>query len=325
MPKRFSTKNLEVAREPTEQEPGIGIFEFTDDYSVFHYGKMPDRIPGKGEAICRIAVANFEVLEGRGIETHFRRFLPPNRIEFTLFRVLEPGPQRILPGTGNYMIPLQVIFRNALPAGASVFRRLEAGTLTLEQLGLDERPAVGEQLDPPIVEFTTKLEEIDRFVTPDEAMEIAGLTDDDLRKIHAKALRIDSILTEHARERGLEHADGKVEFGMLRPGEVILLDNAGTPDENRFTLNGFHIGKQVMREYYLNQGLETDVQQWARDGRPRSAWPDPPRLPMGFITPISDMYKSFCETWTGEKIWGAPELEETIETLRLLGSRATTW
>ena len=326
MPKRFSTKNLEVVQEPTPDEPGIGIFEFTDDYSVFHYGKMPDRIPGKGEAICRMAVANFELLEENGIETHFRRYLPPNRIEFTLVRALDPADEPIALGTANYMIPLQVVYRNTLPPGASVFRRLEAGTVTLEELGLDAKPEPGDALETPLVEFTTKREEIDRFVTPEEAREIAGLRPEELERIRETTLRIDALLSERAAAIGLEQADGKVEYGMLAPGRIVLVDNAGTPDENRFMLDGFHIGKQVMRDYYLHQhDLEREVQEWAAAGRPRSTWPEPPRLPMGFIVPISNMYKALCEAWTGERIWGAPRLEEAVESVQLLSSSAIRW
>lgn len=325
MPKRFSTKNLEVLKDPTAEDAGVGIFEFTDDYSVHHYGKMPDRIPGKGEAICRMAVFNFELLERNGVRTHFRRFLRPNRIEFTLVRILNPGGEPVPVGERNYMIPLQVVFRNALPPGASVFRRLDKGTATLEQFGLSRRPEPGDYLERPIVEFTTKLEEIDRFITDEEARAIAGLTDEQQQRVRELALTIDRVLTEHAREVGLEHADGKVEFGMLEPGDVILVDNAGTPDENRLLLDGFHIGKQVMRDYYLEKGLEDDVQQWAAEGRPRSTWPTPDPLPPGFVVRIADMYQALCEAWTGEHIWGAPSLDAAIEHVKLLNSGAARW
>jgi phosphoribosylaminoimidazole-succinocarboxamide synthase len=325
LPKRFSTKNLEVVDEPTPDRPGVGIFEFTDDYSVFHYGKMPDRIPGKGEALCRMAAFNFELLARNGVPTHFRRFIPPNRMEFTLLRIVDQSGAPIPVGEKNYMVPLQVVFRNTLPPGASVFRRLESGTATLEQFGLDHVPSPNERLEPPLVEFTTKLEEIDRFVSDAEARTIAGLTEEQQERIRRLALTIDDVLTAHAREVGLEHADGKVEFGMLEPGEIILVDNAGTPDENRLMLNGFHIGKQVMRDYYLEQGVEADVQRWAAEGRPRSTWPAPEPLPRGFVVRIANMYRSLCELWTGERIWGAPELDAVIEEVQLLRSSAVRW
>jgi len=43
-----SVKNLRAKVRPTSTRPGIYLFEFTDDYSIFDYGKMPDKIPGKG-------------------------------------------------------------------------------------------------------------------------------------------------------------------------------------------------------------------------------------------------------------------------------------
>ena len=33
-----------------DADPAYVWFEYTDDYSVFDWGKMPDPIPGKGEA-----------------------------------------------------------------------------------------------------------------------------------------------------------------------------------------------------------------------------------------------------------------------------------
>ena len=44
-----SVKNIRMIQEPKKRSPGRYAFEFTDDYSVFDYGKMPDRIRGKGE------------------------------------------------------------------------------------------------------------------------------------------------------------------------------------------------------------------------------------------------------------------------------------
>ncbi len=325
MPKRFSTKNLTVVEEPAPDRPGIGVFEFTDDYSVFHQGKMPDRIPGKGEAICRMAVFNFRLFEQAGIPTHFRRFLPPNRIEFDLVRVQNPDVAPIRPGQRNYLVPLQVIFRNWLPPGNSLRRRVAAGQLALADVGLDRLPADGEPLAEPIVEFTTKLAEIDLFRTPAEARRLAGLDDAQFAELRATALRVDEVITGHAARVGLAHADGKAEFAISAQGRVVLVDNAGTPDENRLLLDGFPVGKQVMRDYYLARDLERQVQRLAADGVPRSAWPRPEPLPTGFVGPIADMYRALCETWTGERIWGGPPLADAVGVVRLLDTSAVTW
>jgi phosphoribosylaminoimidazole-succinocarboxamide synthase len=58
-----SVKNIRTVREPKRSAPGRYLFEFTDDYSVFDYGKMPDRIRGKGCAIAMMSAYLFEAME----------------------------------------------------------------------------------------------------------------------------------------------------------------------------------------------------------------------------------------------------------------------
>jgi phosphoribosylaminoimidazole-succinocarboxamide synthase len=299
MPKRFSTKNLTVVRQPTREEMGVGIFEFTDDYSVFHYGKMPDRIPGKGEAICRMTVANFQLLAEQGIATHFKRFVPPNKLEFHLARVINPELSPIPRGERNYLVPLQVVYRNSLPPGASVFRRLESGSVTLDQLGLAAMPRPGDRLERPLIEFTTKLEEIDRFINEEEARAISALSDEQMSGLKQITLEVNEIITRKAESIGLEHADGKIEFAIADSGAIVLVDSVGTPDENRFTFEGFHVGKQVLRDYYASTGIEKQVQQWVAMKRPRDTWPTPEPLPADLVLSVSRLYESLCEAWIG--------------------------
>lgn len=316
MPKKWSTKNLTILREPTAYGEGIGIFEFTDDYSVFHYGKMPDKIPGKGEALCHMAVSNFELIEARGIETHFRNFVPPNRIEFRLLRVLDPDRGELYRGARNCLIPLQVIYRNSLPAGSSVFRRLADNEIALGSLGLHYGPQPGDMLPRPIIEFTTKLEEIDRFVDECEAQQIASLSDAQMDRVKELTLAINDLLTKRANAVGLGHCDGKVEFGIAGDGAIILVDAAGTADENRFLLGDFHVGKQIMRDYYAQIDLGGHVRKWAAAKIPRELWPPMDKLPPALLPPISAMYRALTERWIGQAIWGEACLEDTIASVR---------
>lgn len=67
-----SVKDLEVVKKPTETKMGVGRFVFSDRYSVFDWGEMPDLIEGKGEALCMMGAYCFERLEEKGIQTHCR-------------------------------------------------------------------------------------------------------------------------------------------------------------------------------------------------------------------------------------------------------------
>lgn len=60
---RGSVKNLRVIKPPLRTRSGIYIFEFTDDYSIFDYGKMPDILKGKGKAMAVLTAYIFESLE----------------------------------------------------------------------------------------------------------------------------------------------------------------------------------------------------------------------------------------------------------------------
>ncbi|MEM3746657.1 MAG: phosphoribosylaminoimidazolesuccinocarboxamide synthase, partial [Thermoproteota archaeon] len=58
-----SVKDLEVIEKPTRNRMGIGRFHFSDRYSVFDWGEMPDQIEGKGAALCLMGSYCFERLE----------------------------------------------------------------------------------------------------------------------------------------------------------------------------------------------------------------------------------------------------------------------
>lgn len=316
MPVLHSTKNLDIIEAPTATREGVGIFEYTDHYTVFHYGRMPDVIPGKGEAICRMAVFNFTMLEAAGVPTHFRRFLAPNRIEFDLARVPDNGP----PETGNYLVPVQVLFRNELPQGSSVHRRLATGALTPSEVGLDHIPAVDTTLRTPFIEYATMLDDVNRFISGPEAQRLAALSDQQFQAMLETSVTVNEVLTAHARKVGLSHSDGKAEFLVSSDDRLVLADSPGTPDESRLLFNGVHCGKQVLRNWYVDNGLEIPVSRLIADGVPRSKWPQPAPLPPGFLPVMSDLYRSLSQTWTGERHWNTPDLQTATQAVaRLIG------
>ena len=68
-----SVKTIHQVVPPGKTKTGSYLFSFTDDYSVFDYGKMPDRIRGKGIALAAMTAYLFEQLENPTSWQHLSR------------------------------------------------------------------------------------------------------------------------------------------------------------------------------------------------------------------------------------------------------------
>jgi len=330
-----SVKDLFVVKPPEKNIPGIGRFIFSDRYSVFDWGEMPDHIVDKGKSICISTAYFFEKLEEKGINTHYIGLVengklkrlndlknPVNTIEFKMVRVLKPEikgntydysiykKEKI-----NFLIPLEIIYRNYLPKGSSIFRRLKEGSLKLEEIGLKKMPEPGEKLPIPKVDISTKLEVVDRYINWEEAKEIANLTDNEIEEIKSKTLKINEIITEEAQKAGLINEDGKVEFGFDENRNLILVDAVGTLDECRFTYEGIPVSKEIARSYYrktewykkVEEAKKKDSIEWKK-----YVEINPPSLPEELFILISNIYKSYANEITGRNWFDVPPIKEIL-------------
>ncbi len=329
-----SVKDLEVIVKPDEK-PGIGRFHFSDRYSVFDYGEMPDVIEGKGKALCLTSAYFFEKAEEMGLKTHYLGIFdgkklvrldeveePVGVMEVKLFRVIKPvkrnGKYDYTPvknAKNNYLIPLEVIYRNVLPEGSSVFKRLEKGTVTLEQLGLDHIPNPGEKLEKPIVEVSTKLESEDRYISWEEAMEISGLEERDVNKLKELTLKMNEKISREVEKIGIENLDGKFEFAVDENGEIVFVDAIGTPDECRFSFSGVQISKEVLRKYYRKTDWYERIEKLKLLNENWRDLAKPPKLPRDLLNVVSDMYKACCNEITGRKFFDVDKLSEVVKRL----------
>lgn len=334
-----SVKDLEVLEAPSEDRPGRGRFHFSDRYSVFDWGEMPDLIEGKGAALCLVGAYFFERLEAMGVATHYlgvvgedgtaRRLEelggPADTMEVKLVRVLEPRPagdaydySPCRGARGNFLIPLEVIYRNSLPEGSSVFRRIEEGSLSLEDLGLERPPGPGERPAEPILDVSTKLESTDRYLGWEEAREIAGLSPRELMELKEVTMRVNGLISSVVEPLGLENQDGKVEFAFDENRRLMLVDVLGTPDECRFEYRGMPVSKEIARIFY--RGTEWSKEVEAAKKVDRLGWKGlvrqaPPPLPARMKELVSLLYKSCCDGITGKSFFAAPSLEDILAEL----------
>jgi phosphoribosylaminoimidazole-succinocarboxamide synthase len=343
-----SVKDLEVIKKPVKDEMGIGRFEFSDRYSVFDWGPMPDLIDRKGEALCLMGAYCFERLEEENIRTHYRGLVqengkvlrfdqldqPSSVMEISLVNVYKP--KAVLhdeklsydygvytPKLTNCLIPLEIIYRNGLPEGSSVFKRLEQGSVTFEQLGLDHYPKVGEKLKKPIFDVSTKLEDKDRYVSWEEAKEIAGLTRAEVVEIKDVLLKVDETITHAASKASLVNEDGKIELAFDSERNLMVVDVVGTLDECRFTYDGLHVSKEIARQFYRKTSWFKDVEKAKREAETKRV-PDwkklckssPPKLEPKLKAIISKMYMAASNELTERRIFDVPRLADVIKKYR---------
>ena len=350
-----SVKDLQVITKPTPAEMGVGRFVFSDRYSVFDWGEMPDHIEGKGAALCLMGAYCFEQLEALGVKTHYRGLVnekgkavkvaelktPSNMMEVALVNVYRPKTSvtagKIIhdysiytSALKNCLIPLEIIYRNGLPEGSSVFKRLAQGKVTLADLGLDHQPQPGETLAKPIFDVSTKLEETDRYVTWAEAQKIAGLSDKELGDVKAALLKADETITKAAANAKLKNEDGKIELAFDSKRKIMIVDVLGTLDECRFTFNGVHVSKEVARQFYKKTVWYNDLEAAKKESEVKGIqdWKalcksKPPKLDVKLKTVISQMYMSVANEMSGIKLFDTPKLARVIaEYEEYMGEKA---
>jgi len=322
-----SVKDLEVLEHPSSNKSGRGRFIFSDRYSVFDWGEMPDHISNKGKSLCISAAYFFEKLESMGIKTHYLGLVedgqtkrisgvknPVNIMEVKLFRVLKPTKTAdgydysvYKKEEGSLLVPLEVIFRHSLPAGSSVFKRFEKGELALKELGLEKMPVPGEDLKKPFLDVSTKLEESDRYLGWEEAQKIANLSDNELEEIKRVTLSINQLIGQEANKIGLKYEDGKIEFAFDEDRNLVVVDVLGTLDECRFTFKEMPISKEIARLYYrktpwfkeLMDAKKKDEFNWKNKVNL-----SPPPLPPRLKELISMAYAAFTNEMTKKEWFG---------------------
>ena len=342
-----SVKEFRVATAPTQTDLGRGRFVFTDRYSVFDWGEMPDHVPRKGASLCTMGAHNFEVLEAEGVPTHYRGVYgpevrggdrpvdldacaaPPTAMAIDLTQV--PA----LPYLGseydydayhdaageNFLIPLEIVFRNTVPVGSSLRSR---GSPADYGLDADTWPDETVDLPEPVVEFSTKYEEQDRYLDRAAADRIAGAAD--LDELESVALAVNDVLNRQAEAQGFHHEDGKIEC-LYHEGTIEVADVVGTFDENRFAYQGQEVSKEVIRQYYRRtdpewvEAVSAAKSEASADGV--ADWRElcdrtPEPLPESVLDAVSELYAAGANAYTGTEWFDAPAMADAVERVREL-------
>lgn len=97
---------------------------------------------------------------------------------------------------------------------------------------------------------STKLERLDRPLTPDEARELAGMNEQEWNNLYSSTQLISKKLKIIFDQAGFKLWDGKLEFAFDEHRQIMLVDSIGL-DEIRLTFQGDPLSKELLRQCYL--------------------------------------------------------------------------
>lgn len=237
------------------------LFKYSNRYSVFDWGEMPNEIPQKGEALAALAGLFFDYLKDFGINSHYLKADSKDSIAVKEVSVLRPHFDNGVYDYSMYhdeptncLVPLEVIFRVFLGQGNSLEGRLKKSPAYLADLGLTEVPNSSSDFHPPLVEFSTKLESTDRYLTRQEIKAMGIVKDAELAHIAKSTQDIALQLEKLFASFGVKLWDGKFEFAFGNKGAdnlrgLALVDSIG-PDELRLTYDNAPLSKEFLRQIY---------------------------------------------------------------------------
>ena len=181
-------------------DPETAVVYFKDEAMAYH-GLKRGRILGKGEVNNAVCAHLYQMLQEKGIETHFIQKVDARQ---SLVKHCET-------------IPVTIKVRNRV-----------AGTLGA-RIGME----TGTKLDSTIVEIVLHDEYLENPVinkTHILAMHLA--TAEEVDFMVETSLKINDILTEYMSDIGVELVDFKLEYGRFE-GKVLLVDEIDA-DTSRF-------------------------------------------------------------------------------------------
>ncbi|MBI2579103.1 MAG: phosphoribosylaminoimidazolesuccinocarboxamide synthase [Candidatus Aenigmarchaeota archaeon] len=330
-----SVKDLVVRQHPSPQEMGSGAFVFSDRYSVFDWGEMPDHVPNKGSSLCLMSAYFFAQLNQSGIRTHYTGLDGNHAMNVHLVNVVKPG---VLAGgydyssfrsmQGNFVIPFEIIYRNTLPKGSSVFKRLREGSLSLLSMGLTEQPGEGDPLPRMFPDISTKYEAFDRY--PDERKgesraaflrDLGGLSEEEAVMIDCITKEANKVITDGIGHAGLRNDDGKLEFAFTPERDLMVVDAIGTLDECRFTYPAggrrIEVSKEIPRQWYRYRQPEWVAEVEAAKSTGNAEWralvtqkPEP--LPPRLLELLGMAYASSANAVLGKDVFDCPPLDTVV-------------
>jgi phosphoribosylaminoimidazole-succinocarboxamide synthase len=257
------------------------LFVATDRISAFDV-IMKEPIPEKGKILNKISEFWFKNTR-HIIDNHFITSKIEDFPEVCL-KYAEELFDRSMLVRKCQPLPVECIVRGYI-AGSGWKEYQRQGTICGIKLPTGLREF--ERLPEPIFTPSTKAERgHDENISPETAKILLG--QDIFQRIEQASINLYNFASKYLYNRGIILADTKFEFGVI-DGELILIDEALTPDSSRFWLKEtyapgipqMNFDKQILRDYLENIG-------WNKQ-------PPPPTLPNEIIQGTLEKYHTALE------------------------------
>jgi phosphoribosylaminoimidazole-succinocarboxamide synthase len=250
----------------------------TDRLSAFDV-VLPDPIPFKGEVLTRISL--FWFAKTRHIVANHLSDLKLEDV------VVDPGERAPLVGRAMivkklHALPLEAVVRGYLiGSGYKDYKR----TGSVCGIALPPGLQMAERLPEPLFTPASKAPagHHDENIDFDAIVKLVGR--EHANSIRRIALEIYRFAAEHARARNIIIADTKFEFGTDKAGNLVLIDEALTPDSSRFW---------PVASYKPGMSPPSFDKQFVRDYLESLQWdkkPPAPHLPPDVLARTSENYR----------------------------------
>jgi phosphoribosylaminoimidazole-succinocarboxamide synthase len=279
----LGSKKVGKVRDIYEQKKQL-ILIATDRHSSFD--RIIAHIPRKGEVLNRTSAFWFEKTKDI-VPNHFISMPDPN---VTIGKKCTP-------------LPVEAVVRGFLTGvtSTSIWTHYKDGKRNFGNFTLPDGMKKNQKFDKPVFTPSTKADDHDRTLSPQEMVAERIIEAQVLEKIEEKALQLFKRGQETATKKGLVLVDTKYEFGLDDNGVLTLIDEIHTPDSSRWWYldsyeERFTKGEEPV--YFDKEFLRL----WFKDHCDPYKDAVLPEAPAELIEEMSRRYQTIYHELTGEDI-----------------------
>ena len=266
----------------------------TDRQSAFD--RVLAAIPFKGQALNMTSAWWFEQT----------RHIVPNQV------LSVPDPN-VTVARKCTVFPIEFVMRGYITGSTntSLWTVYQRGERVYSGNVLPDGLAKNQKLPTNLLTPTTKEEDHDRPVSPDEIVSEGWMTADDWEQCSGIAQELFAFGQARAAERGLILVDTKYEMGRDEAGEIVLVDEIHTSDSSRYWLADSY--QQCMREGREPDNVDREfLRLWFRENCDPYEDEVLPAAPDDLVIELSRRHIYLYEKITGRS-FEFPEADQPIE------------